>query len=72
MVIGWANYAKDTDVPQERLDQIRKCKNNIDAPISALRFKDRYEELNGKICKNCYCPQPAKARQDIESCPCWK
>jgi|AntDeeMinimDraft_6_1070357.scaffolds.fasta_scaffold45828_1 hypothetical protein len=69
---GWNNYRKDTDIPQERLEAIYKCPHCIDAPIKALNVKDRYEETSGKICDKCYCPMPAKARQNIDICPCWK
>lgn len=69
---GWANYFKDTDVAPERLERVKKCEHLIDAPISQLRVKDRYPEISGKICGKCYCPMPAKIRQDLDKCECWK
>jgi len=69
---GWNNLRKDTDISKERLEDISKCPHNVDAPIQALNVKDRYKETSGKICDKCYCPQPAKARQNRDLCPCWK
>ena len=71
MIEGLKNYKNDTDIPEERLKALRECKHNIDAPIKALRIKDRYEETDGKICGKCWCAQPLKARQNIEKCECW-
>lgn len=68
IIKGWAEYIKDTDIPQERLDAVRNCPKRIKAPIKMLSLKDRYEETSGYICGDCYCPLPTKLR--VENCNC--
>lgn len=68
IIKGWAEYLKDTDIPQDRLDAVRNCPNRKKAKIKALKLSDRYEETSGYICGNCYCPLPTKLR--VENCKC--
>lgn len=72
LITGWKNYYKDTDVPVERLEEIANCPHAVEPVLNSLKVKDRYKETNGKICELCFCPLPAKARQNINKCPCWK
>lgn len=65
---GWVNYLKSTDIPQERLDDVRTCPNRVKASIFELRLKDKYQETDGFICSECFCPLPTKLR--AEKCKC--
>ena len=65
---GLKNYGNDTDIPKERLEQVRNCPNRVKAKIKALSVSDRYEETDGYICKKCYCPLATKLR--VKNCDC--
>lgn len=66
---GLKRYLEQTEIPEERLDMVRNCTNNIEAPTTMLNLKEeRYPEISGRICGNCYCPLPTKLR--VETCNC--